>query len=68
MKTAELLAEELSTLNWPAASLILMAHFISGVIKLRTVNLIKLAGIFAESNYTAPRYNLNFSLKFQSTE
>ena len=65
MKTTELLAEELSTLNWPAASLILMAHFISGVIKLRTVNLIKLAGIFetdveVESNYTAPAIKLNF--------
>lgn len=56
MNKTDLLADELSSLNWSAARLILAAHFIITLIRLRTVNLSHLANAFetdveAESNY-----------------
>ncbi len=53
---AHSLAEELSPLGWPPARLDLAAHFILAVIKLGTVNLMRLANVFntavqVDSNY-----------------
>lgn len=60
MNKTDLLADELSSLNWSAARLVLAAHFIIALIRLRTVCLSRLANAFenafetdveAESNY-----------------
>ena len=72
MNTTILLAQELSTLNWSAARLVMIAHFIIGVIKLRTVNLVRLAGVFetqveVESNYKRlQRFFRHFELDFEA--
>ena len=51
-----MLAQELSPLNWSVARLTLAAHFIVNVIRIRTVNLTRLANAFdtdveVNSNY-----------------
>lgn len=56
MNKTDLLADELSSLNWSTARLVLAAHFIIALIRLRTVCLSRLANAFetdveAESNY-----------------
>lgn len=72
MTTTTLLAQELSTLNWSVARLILIAHFLIGVIKLRTVNLVRLAGVFdteveVDSNYKRlQRLFRHFELDFDA--
>jgi hypothetical protein len=72
MTTTTLLAQELSPLNWSGARLILIAHFLIGVIKLRTVNLVRLAGVFdtkveVDSNYKRlQRFFRHFELDFDA--
>lgn len=56
MNSTDLLIKELSILNWTGARLSLIAHFIISVIKLHSVNLVRLANAFetdveASSNY-----------------
>lgn len=72
MTTTTLLAQELSTLNGSGARLILIANFIIGVIKLRTVNLVRLAGVFetqveVDSNYKRlQRFFRHFEFDFDA--
>lgn len=72
MTTATLIAQELSPLNGSGARLILIAHFLIGVIKLRTVNLVKLANVFdtqveVNSNYKRlQRFFRHFELNFDA--
>ena len=72
MNTTDLLAKELSALNWSAARVVLIAHAISALIKLRTVNLMRLAAAFetdveADSNYKRlQRFFRFFELDFDA--
>lgn len=72
MITTTQLAQELSSLNWSGARLILMAHFLIGVITLRTVNLMRLAcvfntGVAVDSNYKRlQRFFRHFELDFDA--
>ena len=72
MRKTELLAKELSSLNWSFARLILAANFIMALIMLRTVNLSVLSNAFeteveAESNYKRmQRFFRFFKLDFDA--
>ena len=72
MTTTTRLAQELSSLNWSAARLILIAHFLRGVLTLCTVNLMRLAGVFntgveIDFNYKRlQRFFRHFELDFDA--
>ncbi len=56
MNTTDSLANELSTLNWHPARIMLMAHFILSLIKVRTVNLMEIALGFEHCAQTGSNY------------
>lgn len=56
MTATELLAEELSSLKWANTRLIFISHFILSLIKIRTVNLSKLANAFDNDSKSASNY------------
>lgn len=72
MRKTDLLAEELSPLNWSVARLILAANFIMALLMLRTVNLAVLSNAFeteveTESNYKRmQRFFRFFKLDFDA--
>jgi len=56
MTATELLAKELSSLKWANTRLIFISHFILSLIKMRTVNLSKLANAFDNDTKISSNY------------
>jgi hypothetical protein len=56
MNTTDLLAKELSVLNWSSVRVVLIAHAINALIKLRTVNLTRWAVVFETDAQMSSNY------------